>query len=332
MPVNSSPHGIGQILNEINNEYQREYNTTEQIFNLGDTDVTVMRENATAPGAMEPLYASAMATLNSGNLFGNAYPAVSQLNNQVGTVSAQGEVLQRISPTGGVGDMAQGVAVDFTNGTLWKTDEYEANIHNVTRTGDLIKTINAPVPDTYGIAVDPIDGYLWVCDVTNGMIKKLDRSGNILRDISAPEGDATDIACDPTDGTLWVASNTSIYVYNIQRDGTAISSFSANLNNSLNSEYLSGIAVDPLNGNIWTTNSDGTNGDNICFEQDRTGTVIQQFNGPDNDNASGISMDYLDGSIWQTSNNDELFHWNRFASGRTVEIGDTVSVVPEHPV
>lgn len=47
MVIETSPHGIGQILNEINQEYQSRYNTTEQIFNLEGTDVTIERNNTT---------------------------------------------------------------------------------------------------------------------------------------------------------------------------------------------------------------------------------------------------------------------------------------------
>lgn len=43
-----SAHGIGKLINEINQEYQQEYNTTEVIFDKGPDDVTVNIANANA--------------------------------------------------------------------------------------------------------------------------------------------------------------------------------------------------------------------------------------------------------------------------------------------
>lgn len=43
-------HGIGKLIQEINQEYQQTYNTNEQIFNQGDTQVTVEVPNSTVSG------------------------------------------------------------------------------------------------------------------------------------------------------------------------------------------------------------------------------------------------------------------------------------------
>lgn len=43
-------HGIGKLIQEINQEYQQTYNTTDVIFNQGDTEVTVEVPNNTVSG------------------------------------------------------------------------------------------------------------------------------------------------------------------------------------------------------------------------------------------------------------------------------------------
>lgn len=283
MPIQTSPHGIGSVINKINNEYQEEYNTTSNIFNTEGDDVTVEVENTTVTSNA---YNSFNSGLQNGNYYNSpSYPTINQgtIVNQYSTHFAEFYYTASNSTLA-----ARAYAVDPTDGTLWQAypDGEDNYIYQYDWEADSSSTIGF-VSSGENVGIDSNTGIIYTnLDAT---VYQYDRNGNELGTITLADAGGTlqGFTID-TDSTLWYTDYST--VYHADTDGSLLTSWATPTNAGRE------IAIDYRDGTIWWLNDDDAT--DPVYHIDRTGTVINSFTTPSLSNYDAITQDPLDGSIW----------------------------------
>lgn len=189
-----SDHGIGEFITEINREYQRKYNTTEVIFNEGDSDVTVERENNTVEsppgtyiGGLPTGLETSIAYTATGTVSGLAYvPAgfvvlvdADTANNTVylNHITDSGSTTQvSYSTTGGFFDVAS--ANDHY--LFGQSDTYRLNYASAAGDINSVDTLTTNLPgETYAASYDPESERYVISDhATSGTLEFVEVTDN----------------------------------------------------------------------------------------------------------------------------------------------------------
>lgn len=311
--VSHQQHGIGELIQEFNNEYQRKYNTTEVVFNEGATDLTVEVEN-TNVDFVATLYGSAMTNLVGSVSYdaGGYPPAVQTLSNVVGSLSGRGSQIERV--TNADIEASEKIAIDPSDGSIWagsssgSLEKYDRFGNKLIDNSDLLLPTNL---DLNSHAFDFSDGTLWGMDRFDDLVHHVDRQGNAITEaaFAAPGIDCRDLTVDQRDGTLWIVDEDGGAVYHMDRAGNTITSFAAT--SPTHASNAEGIDWDFRDGNLWLSSTHFDTPE--VWKVDTAGAAT----GPSFSIASefqSICTDPVDGSIWGVKvNNDSFYRLSPYA-------------------
>ena len=162
----------------------------------------------------------------------------------------------------------EGVAVDYSDGSLWLVDDDLNRAINFTTDGTtsggfLVPTVISSFMTPFGaslqgIASDP-DGTLWFTDNVHESVFNVSDTGEVLSEFSTElftgsmvwsENNSQGISVSEVDGTLWVTDRFQQTVYHVTRTGATISSFPATAfsTSTTNATNLTGVAFDLCEG------------------------------------------------------------------------------------